>query len=324
MRRREFLFGLGGAAASPVLARAQQQVMPVVGFLNGASPSNYGRMVAAFRQGLMEAGFVEGQNVAIEYRWAEGHYDRLPDMAIDLVRRQVAVIAANTPAAPAAKAATTKIPIVFASGSDPVASGLVASFNQPGGNLTGMSLISDEVGAKQLGLLRELMPAVTLIGLLVNTASPTAGPNVRDVQQAANTIGQPTRRLNATNTDEIELAFATLAQIPGAALIVIADTFFIARREQLVALAARHSLPTVYSFSDFAAAGGLMSYGASLADGYRQVGNYTGRILKGENPAGLPVVRPTKFELVINLKTAKALGIDVPPTLLARADDVIE
>jgi putative tryptophan/tyrosine transport system substrate-binding protein len=321
MRRREFITLLGGTAISwPLAARAQQAAMPVIGFLNGVSPQAYALNVAGFLQGLKETGYIEGQNVTIEYRWAEGQYDRLPGMVADLVRRQVAVIVANTPAAPAAKAATTKIPIVFLSGDDPVQNGLVTSLNRPGGNVTGLTLISSALEGKQLGVLRELVPAATSIAFLVNPTNPNSEANVRGAQEAARTLGQQIHILNASTETEIDTAF----QVRSDALVVAPDGFFINRSDQLVALAVRHAVPTMYPFRGFTAAGGLMSYGVSLPDQYRQLGAYTGKILQGAKPADLPVLQPTKFELVINLKTAKTLGLTIPPGVLAIADEVIE
>jgi len=321
MKRREFMTLLAGATVAwSIAARAQQPALPVIGFLNSASPDRYAPMVAAFRQSLKEMGYVEGRNVAIEYHWAAGQYDRLPGMVADLVRRQVAVIVANTPAAPVAKAVTTKIPIVFVSGNDPVESGLVTSLNRPGGNVTGVSLIAGALVGKQLGLFHELVPAATSIAFLVNPTNPIAEPSVRGAQEAARTLGQQIHVLNASTEPEIDAAF----QVRASALVVAPDTFFIERSDQLVALAVRHAVPTMYPFREFATAGGLMSYGVSLPDQYRQVGVYTGKILQGAKPADLPVLQPTKFELVINLKTAKALGLTIPPSLLARADEVIE
>ena len=325
MRRREFITLLGGASVAwPFAAQAQQQAMPLIGFLNGASLRGYGPHVAGFFQGLKENGLVEGKNLTMEYRWAEGQYDRLPAMAADLVRQQVAVIVANTPAAPVAKAATTRIPIVFVSGDDPVSNGLVSSLNRPGGNVTGVSLISGELGAKQLGLLRELVPRLTSVALLVNPNNPSAKPNVSSVQEGASTLGLQVHLLNAHTAAEIETAFASAAQVRASVLIVIPDAFLISRRDQIVTLAARDALPAMFQFRDFVVAGGLISYGASLSDQYRQVGVYTGRILKGAKPSDLPVLQPSSFELVINRNTAKTLGLEIPPTLLARADEVIE
>ena len=290
----------------------------------GRRRSGYTLDVAGFLRGLKETGYIEGQDVTIEYRWAEGQDHRLPGMAADSVHCQVVVIAANTPAAPVAKAATTKIPIVFISGEDPVANDLVTSLNRPGGNATGVSLISAALGAKQLGLLRELVPASTSIAFEVNPASPTAERNVRDAQGAASALGQPIHILNASTEAEIDTAFATLTHLRAGALVVGPDAFLISRNNQIAALAARYAVPTMYPFRDLTVVGGLMSYGAILPDQYRQAGVYTGKISKGAKPADLPVLQPTKFELVINLSTAKALGLTVPASLLASADELIE
>jgi putative ABC transport system substrate-binding protein len=327
LKRRDVITLLGGAAVSwPLAARAQQPAMPVIGFLNSASPAPYAGMVTAFRQGLSEAGYVEGRNAAIEYRWAEGQYDRLPALAADLVRRQVTVVATGgIPAALAAKAATTTIPIVFSTAANPVDVGLVASLNRPGGNLTGVTNVAVELGPKQLELLHEMVSKATVIALLVNPTNPTlAETQSRDLQAASRTLGLQLRVLHASTERDFDSVFATLVKLPVDALVIGADVFFMARRDQLVALAARHALPAIYFTREFAEAGGLMSYGGSFTDPYRQVGVYTGRILKGEKPADLPVQQATKVELFINLKTAKALGITLPLSLLGRADAVIE
>jgi putative ABC transport system substrate-binding protein len=298
--------------------------MPVIGFINGGSPVDYAPYLAGFHQGLREAGFTEGKNVSVEYRWAEGQYDRLPQMAADLVDRSVSVIAANTPAVPVAKAATAKIPIVFVTGDDPVESGLVKSLSRPGGNITGVTLISSVLGSKQVGLLRELVAASTSIGFLINPNNSSAVRNVSEAKNAALSVWQRVQVLHARTVAELEAAFATMAQEKVGTLVVVPDAFLISRRDEIVALAARYAVPTMYQFRDYALAGGLMSYGASLSDQYRQVGLYAGMILKGANPADLPVLQPTKFELVINLKTAKTLGLTLSPGLLALCDEVIE
>jgi ABC-type uncharacterized transport system substrate-binding protein len=325
IERRKFLATLGSAAAWPLAARAQQAGVPVIGFLSARSPGESASVETAFRKGLGEAGYVEGRNVHIAFRWAEGQYDRLQSLTTDLITRQVAVIAAlSTPAALAAKAATTTIPIVFNSGTDPVRLGLVASLNRPGGNVTGITFFTAPLEAKRLGLLRELIPQADLVAVLLNPKYPDADVQLKDVQDATREIGQRTLMLTATTDAEIDSAFAALAQQRVGALMVGADPFFDVRRERIVALARRHDVPAIYHLREYVVAGGLLSYGASLADSYRQVGIYTGRILNGVKPTDLPVMRPTKFELVINLRTAQALGLDVPPTLLARADEVIE
>src|SRR5262249_18418565 len=324
--RRKFLATLGGAAVAwPLAARAQQPPMPVVGFLHSGSPEPLANRVAAFRKGLGEAGYVEGQNVAIEFRWAEGQDDRLPDLAADLIRRQVAVIATpgSTPASLAAKAATTTLPVVFLIGSDPVAMGLVASLNRPGGNATGVHLQLVELVAKRLGMLRELAPGANRFVALVNPNPAYTDAVVKDLQASASAVGLPIEILRAGSGREIDAAFANLVQKPGGALLVGPDPFFPNRRAQIVTLAARHALPAIYYARDSAEIGGLMSYGPNLADAYHQTGIYVGRVLKGEKPADLPVVQPTKFELVVNLNTARALGLEIPQSLLALADEVI-
>jgi putative tryptophan/tyrosine transport system substrate-binding protein len=325
MRRRDFIAAmLGGAAAWPVSAPAQQKAMPVIGFLNGASAAGYTLYVDAFRRGLKEAGYNDGENVVIEYRWAEGDYPRLPEFAADLVRRNVAVIVANTQAALAARAATSSIPIVFLTAFDPVRTGLVESFNRPGGNVTGLSIYSSALAARHLALLREFTPPITSVAVLANPGNPGTAPYLEEAQTAAQTLGLQLRVLNASTDGEVDAAFATLPTLGAGALTIVPDAFLLDRRDQLVELAARHAIPVVYTGRDYVAAGGLMSYGANLADQYRQAGTYAGKILKGVRPADLPVLQPTKFDLAINLKTAKALGIEIPPTLMAIADEVIE
>jgi ABC-type uncharacterized transport system substrate-binding protein len=327
MKRRDFLTLLGGAAAAwPVAAGAQQSGVPVVGYLSGQSPAESANSLAAFRLGLNETGYVEHRNVGIEYRWAQNQNDRLPAFAAELVRLEVSVIAATggTASAFAAKAATASIPIVFTAGSDPVKLGLVSSFNQPGGNLTGVSFLVAELGSKRLELLHELVPAATRVGFLVNPTGATSQPEMTDVQTAARVLGLHLQVENASDERGVESAFARFVQQQVNALFVLSDPFFNDQRDHLAALAARQGLPAIYSTRTHVEAGGLMSYGPSLNDVYRQCGVYTGRILKGEKPADLPVVQPTRFEFVINLRTAKTLGLDVPAKLLALTDEVIE
>jgi putative tryptophan/tyrosine transport system substrate-binding protein len=327
MRRRELITLLGGAAAWPLVARAQQPALPVVGYLGGETFESSRDRIAGFYRGMADTGYVEGRNVAIEYRWAEYHYDRLPSLAAELVRRQVAVIAVmgSAPGALALKAATQTIPIVFMIGPDPIKLGLVASLNRPGGNLTGATTINVEVIAKRLELLHELMPAATSIAVLVNpTNSAATEPETRELQAAAHVLGLQLLVLNASTLREIEAAYASFASHRADAILVSGESFFTAYRDQIVMLAARYAVPAIYSGRSYVDAGGLISYGTDSLDGYRQVGVYSGRILKGEKPADLPVQQVTKIELVINLKTARALGLTVPLTLLARADEVIE
>jgi putative tryptophan/tyrosine transport system substrate-binding protein len=326
MKRREFITLLGGAAAGwPLAARGQQAAMPVVGFLGGSSLAERRPLLVAFRQALTEARYIEGQNVAIEYRWAEGQYDRLPALAADLVRRQVAVIfAGDGPSALAAKAVTTTIPIIFNTGIDPVQVGLVTSLSRPGGNLTGVNLIAGPLPAKQLGLLHELVPAAKTIAVLINPKNANAEHDAATVQEAARAMGVQILVMRAVAENDFETVFATLARERAGALLVNSDVFFTSRRDQLVALASRHTLPLMSAWREFPLAGGLISYGPSLSAAYRQIGAYTAKILNGAKPADLPVMQPTTFELVINLKTAKALGLDVPLLVQQLADEVIE
>ena len=326
MRRRQFITLLGGAAAAwPLAARGQRQAVPVIGYLSSLTQVDSVHFDAAFRRGLSEMGYVEGQTVSIEYRWITDRYSPLPAMAADLVRRQVAMLSAfGPPAVLAAKAATTTIPIVFVTGADPIKLGFVASFNRPGGNVTGIWMVLAVLTQKRLQLMRELLPRAELIALLINPTSPVAEPQTRDAQAAASALGFKLTILNAVTENDFDQVFATLIQQRADALFVSADPFFTSRREHLVALAARHAIPTFYEIREFVEAGGLMSYGAVLREGYYKGGIYAGRILRGANPADLPVEQVNKLELVINLKTAKTLGLEVPATLLALADEVIE
>jgi putative ABC transport system substrate-binding protein len=325
MRRREFITLLGGTGLlRPRAARAQMPATPVIGFLNGASPELSTHLVASFRQGLADADYVEGRNLAIEFRWANGQYDRLPGLAADLVRRGVSVIAAtSTPAGLPAKAATTSIPIVFVTGSDPVDQGLVASFQRPGGNLTGATTLAVELGQKRLELLNELVPRAGLIAVLVNPTGPNLKALLHDVHAAARTVGLPIHVLHASTPRDFEAVFANIARLRAGALVIGTDTFFNSQSRSLAALTLRHTVPAIYQYREFAAAGGLMSYGGSITDAYRMAGVYTARILKGEKPSDLPVQQSTKAELFINLKTARTLGLTVPAALLIRAEEVI-
>jgi len=326
VKRREFITLLGGAAAAwPLAARAQQPTMPVIGFLNSGTREGFAQFLAAFHQSLNQAGFVEGRNVAIEYRWAEGEYDRLPALAADLVHRRVTVMAATTtPAALAAKAATSVIPIVFTSAADPVTAGLVASLSRPGGNATGVTNYLTDLGAKRLELLHEVVPKATTIGMLVNPNYPDIELQRRDVEEAARKFGQQVHVGNAARVDDFDRVLATLVRLNASALLVTADAVFLSRRDRLVGLVAHYALPAIYSQRDFVAVGGLMSYAANVTDGYRQAGIYVGRVLKGAVPADLPVVQPSKFDFFVNLKTARALNLTIPDKLLAIADEVIE
>ena len=327
MRRREFISLIGGAAAVwPLAARAQQPAMPVIGFLSGTSSKGYAPYLAAFREGLREGGFVEGQNVTIEYRWADDHYERLPELAADLVTRRVALIAAagGSPAALAAKSATTTIPIVFQIGVDPVKAGLVSSLNQPGGNITGFANLALEVGPKRLELLHRLVPNATNIAVLVNPARSNVEAETKDMQSAANKLGLQLNVLYASTERDFDKVFATSVQLRAGGVVISGDPFFNTRSEELAAMAIHYMVPAIYQFHEFAAAGGLVSYGSSIKNTHREAGIYTARILKGEKPADLPVQEPSKVELIINLKTAKTLGLEIPPSILTSADEVIE
>jgi len=327
MKRREFITLLGSTVAAwPLAARAQQPTMPVIGFLSGTSSKGYAPYLAAFREGLREGGFVEGQNVTIEYRWADDHYERLPELAADLVTRRVALIAAagGSPAALAAKSATTTIPIVFQIGVDPVKAGLVSSLNQPGGNITGFANLALEVGPKRLELLHRLVPNATNIAVLVNPARSNVEAETRDMQSAANKLGLQLNVLYASTERDFDKVFATSVQLRAGGVVISGDPFFNTRSEELAAMAIHYMVPAIYQFHEFAAAGGLVSYGSSIKNTHREAGIYTARILKGEKPADLPVQEPSKVELIINLKTAKTLGLEIPPSILTSADEVIE
>jgi putative ABC transport system substrate-binding protein len=326
MRRREFITLLGGAVASPLVARAQQPALPVIGFMSGRSPEDSTHLVAAFRQGLAENGFVEGQTVAIEFRWADGDYDRLPALAADLVSRKVAVLVGvgGDVSAVVATKATRTIPVVFGMGGDPVKAGLVTSFNRPGGNVTGYTVLTSQMESKRLGLMRELVPGVSLIGILVNPQLPATVQELADLEPAAKGVNQQLFVARADNDAELDTALASFVQQRVGAFLVTSAPFFDTRMNRIVSFAAQNRLPAIYQFREYAVAGGLISYGPNIVESYRNAGVYVGRILKGEKPADLPVLQPTKFDFVINLKTAKALGLTVPPTLLAEAGEVIE
>jgi putative ABC transport system substrate-binding protein len=325
MKRRAFIAGLGSAAAWPMVARAQQRSVPTIGFLSGASAREYGaRVAAAFREGLKEAGYVEGRDVTVEYRWAEGQYERMPALTEDLLRHQVAVIVANGPAALAAQSVTTSTPIVFVTAADPVAIGLVASLNRPGRNLTGLTLLSVELAPKKLQMLHELVPVVKDFGLLLNPANRNADSQLTQTDAAARALGLQLHVLHAKNERDLDKVFPEIARLQIGALVIGTDGFFNSQSEQLAPLTLRHSVPAAFQYREFTAAGGLMSYGTSLTNTYRQAGGYVGRILRGDQPADLPVQQATTVELIINLRTARALGLDVPPSLLAHADEVIE
>jgi len=325
MDRRTFIGRVaGGILAVPLASRAQTSSMPVIGFLSGQSPGSWAPYVAAFRNGLTETGYVEGKNVTIEFRWAEGHYDRLPALVAELIRRQVAVVVAGGGGAREAKTATVTIPIVFTTGNDPVENGLVTSLAHPGGNATGVSFVPTELAAKRLELLHQLVPKVAAIAMVVNPVTTYAAPRARKVQEAARSFGLQLHVLNARTEQEIDAAFATLVKLRAGALLVDSDPFFNGRRDQFVALAARYAVPAIYDGREYVDAGGLMSYGGSITEVYRLAGIYTGKILKGAKPADLPILQPTKVDLVINLKTAKSLGISIPQSLLLRANEVIQ
>jgi putative ABC transport system substrate-binding protein len=324
MRRRDFIKLLGGATAWPLVASAEQAALPVIGFLNGASPDSYADRVRAFHQGLGETGYFERRNVLIEFRWARGEYEHLTELVTDLVRRRVAVIVTNGPSVLAAKAATQKIPIVFVMAGDPVARGLIARLNHPGGNLTGVTNLNLELGPKRLELLQQLLPRATSVATLINPTNPNADTLANDLRAAGRSLGLQVQALHASAEADFEPVFATLKQRQAAGLVIGTDPFFNSQSKQLAAWATRYEIPTIFQFREFAAAGGLMSYGGNGTDGFRQAGIYSGRILNGEKPADLPVQQETRAELVINLKAAKALALDVPPSLLARADEVIE
>jgi len=326
MRRREFITLLGGAVASPLAARAQQPALPVIGFMSGRSPEDSTHLVAAFRQGLAENGFVEGQTVAIEFRWADGDYDRLPALAADLVSRKVAVLVGvgGDVSAVVATKATRTIPVVFGMGGDPIKAGLVASFNRPGGNVTGYTVLTSQMESKRLGLMRELVPGVSLIGILVNPQLPATVQELADLEPAAKGVNQQLFVARADNDAELDTALASFVQQRVGAFLVTSAPFFDTRMNRIVSFAAQNRLPAIYQFREYAVAGGLISYGPNIVESYRNAGVYVGRILKGEKPADLPVLQPTKFDFVINLKTAKVLGLTVPPTLLAEAGEVIE